>query len=160
MIEIWRGARRGQTTGSHSEEFDLNPGNKGILLPNKCDVKGFTGLKGCSGYARGVSPYLEGSILITLPSFLPWTDVTILEECPRTTHVLPFKGTFANMGTLGSWTRVRVSKAGPHGRGEQLRQCPGDLQPWGRLQLSWSSCFSAQTPCAAGPCFIPQETPA
>lgn len=80
--------------------IDLNPEQKRILFHGKCDVKGLMGLGGSSGWARGVSPYLESSILTTLPSFMPWADVIILKKCPRTTQGFLFKGIFANMGSL------------------------------------------------------------
>lgn len=44
-------------------------------------------------------------------AFVPGADVTVLEACPRTVPVLPFKGTFANMGSLASWPRLRVRSA-------------------------------------------------
>lgn len=74
----------------------------------------------------GVSAGLGGSLLITPLAFMPGADVTILEAGPCIIPVLPFKGVFANMGSLGSWTRLRVSKAGPLGKGEQLRLDPGE----------------------------------
>ena len=53
-------------------------------------------LVGDTGWAGGVSPDLRGSILTTVLASMPGADVTILEECPRTIPVLPFKGIFAN----------------------------------------------------------------
>lgn len=36
-------------------------------------------------------------------------------------HVLPYKEILANVGSLGSWTRLRVSEARPHGRSREER---------------------------------------
>lgn len=140
---VLRGVRPPRSLG---EDVDLNPENKGILLHGKCDVKGFMGLRVSSAVQEGVSSYLESSILTTLPSFMPWADITVLEECPQTICVFLFKGIFANMGSLGSWTRLRVSKAGPHGRGEPPRQCPGDGRQWRCLQLFGNAPFPRPAP--------------
>lgn len=102
---------------------------------------------GCTGRAPGVSPDLEGSILTTPPAFMPQADVTVLEECPRTIPVLPFKGIFANVGSLGSWIRLRVSKARPRGRGS----CPA--VPGGPQAVVLSPAFlELPFPCPAPVC--------
>lgn len=93
-----------------------------------------------------VPPALEGCVLTPPLALVPGADITVLEACPRTIPVLPFKGIFANVGSLASWTRLRVSKAGSLGRGERLMQCPGDHRSERPFQFSWNFPFPAQ-PC-------------
>lgn len=64
------------------------------------------------------------------PAFLAEADITVREECPRTIPGLPFKGMFANMGSLGSWTRPSLSQARPCGRGK-AEAAPRGPQPAG-----------------------------
>lgn len=104
---------------------------------------------GCTGCAGGVSPDLEGSILTTLPAFMPEADITILEESARTVPVLPFKGIFANVGSLGSWTRLRLSKAGPRGRGA-AEAVPGGPQATVLCPAFLELLFPCQPLCAVG----------